>query len=959
MIVEIGGGKGGFKEYLEHGKKQGRDLHRDQLDQRVALAGDLDVFEMATSAHGGGGHHYDHITLSFSERHVTDEMLQVAVAEFRDHALAAWPEAERHRIAFYAEAHRPRILSYINSETGKKMERLTHIHIGLGKHDLLTGESIEPLGFLGAQADNLKYIDAWQESFNARHGFGSPKDNPKITPENAVDVLARYTGQRPDELGSFNGRKAALEVTLQKEIIAENITTWESFGKLLTKHGAVSKMREGQFGECYRLMPHGASRAMRLQGVFFQRQFIERPTSEKVAILSEKAKVAYLEQMQPRKEPQYIAKMLAEWHGFKARENRYLHTGSKFYQEVYKPADAATRQHLLDQIEGNHHGIQGSAATQNRKIATTRNRVPRMPVRNLDGIQSRTEMLLRDHAGMDVRAEPATQPDGAGVRQTDGAGSRRGRTDGASDAEHGGSRQSGPGGAGRDASQAGHEGKRDRLIQPSSVLARIHADLRERYEQAADKERYAEIRRHLDCTQLLARLSHSHGLEPALYPVTKAMDGTPRIECGTRGLTPSDFLTKEMGLPWREAAPILRQVYELQIGKKLTRSRDKSPSVQLWQDFKTEQMAGKPALTLRLQAFDAETKALRTSLFTTQRSGQTKALAGLSGTARKSALSLEKFRVATVKAEFTEDRRAQRKSIHPIQAQAWQLFLQTRAQAGSEEALAALRKLDDTARAAPAQTITGTIYLGDDEDEKKRRRSARESSAAILRTLVHQVEINGDITYSKHGRAMLRDEGPHLAVLDQNSEEAIAAGLLIAREKFGQDLTLTGSPDFQRRVVAVAVAQGIPVKFVDPQLEALRLQLVDDKRQVSRPAPAPPKEQKMTVNADVPHQVTPVPPKEIPKVDLGDEQTYARLAASTEDKGLIVVAVEDGKQYLGEILQVTDQFVVHKVGRNSALIHRVEQLKAKYTVGQTAHIRYRDGIGMDGPEQGRSPGQEL
>ena len=194
MIVEIGGGQSGFKEYLETGQKKGRDLHRNQLDQRVPLYGDLEVFEIATSTHQGDGQRYDHITLSFSENHVSDEMLQRAVNEFRDHALAAWPEAERHRIAFYAEAHRPKVLGYTNSETGEHVDRYTHIHIGVGRRDLETGKSVEVLGYLGLGSTNLKFVDAWQESFNARHGFASPKDNPKITPENAVDVLARHTG---------------------------------------------------------------------------------------------------------------------------------------------------------------------------------------------------------------------------------------------------------------------------------------------------------------------------------------------------------------------------------------------------------------------------------------------------------------------------------------------------------------------------------------------------------------------------------------------------------------------------------------------------------------------------------------------------------------------------------------------------------------------------------------------
>ena len=983
MIVEFGGGKGGLKEYLEHGKKRGRELHRDQLDQRVPLAGDLTVFEMATETHGGAGHHYDHITLSFSESHVSDEMLQTAAAEFRDHALAAWPERERHRIAFYAEAHRPRMLSYIHSETGELVERLTHIHIGLGKHDLLTGASIEPLGFLGPQSDNLKYIDAWQESFNARHGFTSPKDNPKITPENAVDVLSRYTGQRPDHLGTFNEKKAALEITLQKEIIAENITTWDNFSELLATHGAVSKMREGQFGECYRIKPHGAARAMRLQGVFFQRQFIERPTAEKIAIVSERARTAYLEQMQPRKAPQYVARTLSDWHQFKARENRFLHTGSKFYQEVYKPADAVTRHHLLDQIEKEYDGIQGSAATQARKIATARNRVPRLPVRDLDGIQSRTEMLLRDHSSLDVRAESTAQSDGVGVRQTVGLGRRRdGEVDSFTQSDAG-TGLSGSVGSDRDGAPAGDAGQRHRVIQASSVLNRVHADRRERYEQAIDKESYADIRQHLDCAQLLGSLSHTHGLNPELYQLTKAKDGTSRIQCGSRALSPSDFLTKELGLPWRDAAQILRKTFEHQMGSKVMVARGRAAASPLWRELKSEQLAGKPVAMQRLQAFDADTKANRAVLFAALKAEQTKVLAGLTGIRRKAAQSLGKLQAAMAKAEFSEARRALRKSLQPSQANAWRSFLQVRAQTGSEEALAALRKLDGTARAVPAQSITGTLHLDDKEDEKKRRRRARESSASILKMLTHSVEINGDITYSQHGRAVLRDEGRYLAVLDEHSEEAIVAALLLAREKFGTNLTLTGSAEFQRRVVAVAVARGIAVKFVDPQLEATRQQILDEashavgKKVVHVLAPAltlsNPSEQRdmggLVATAPAVKALSPVQyPVEISVDDVPSpkasaltpeenddlvwlaetEVAKAKLTAVLQSQGREVRTVEDGVEYFGKIDITADgRFAVQSLGRAAFVIHDLAQLDAQFKDGEEAHITYFGGRGQD------------
>jgi hypothetical protein len=903
MIVEISSGKGGFKLYLEHGQKKGRDQHRDQLDQRIALAGDLDVFEVATSVGNADTYKYDHITLSFSEDHVSDEVLALAVASFREHALSAWPQEDRDRIAFYAEAHRPRITSYTNSETGVKVGRLTHIHIGLGKHDLLTGKPIAPLGFLGHPSDNLKYMDAWQESFNARHGLSSPKDNPKIAPEDAVDILARYTGHRPDALGSFNQQKSAFELTLQKEIISKGITTWEGLGQLLSAYGAVSKMRADQFNECYRIKLSGAHRAMRLQGVFFQRQFIERPTVEKIDILTRKATAAYLEQMQPRKAPEYLAKTLTEWHSTKARELRYLHTGSAFFKEVYLPADIPTRIEILNQLERQAHGIPRSKHHTPRALTPARNRVPGMPIRNMDAIQERSEMLLRDDTSLDVRAFVGREQMGAGLRPADGG--RGGRIGTNRQGVH----LTDPSGG---------------LTQPSSVLARMQADLRERYAQAADKDKYAEIRKNIDCTQLLNRLSHSHGINPALYQVVTAKDATPRIQCGSRALSPSDFLLKELGLPWKEAAPILRTAYEHQIGKRVTPARSAPTTNSLWLEFKAAQLANKPAMAAHLQAFDAETGALRKALAVRLKHDSTMALTGLSGASRKATQSLQKLAVATAKAEFNDERRARRKTIQPLQAQSWRLFLHTLAQAGHKEALDALRKLDDTARAAPVQSITGTIHL-DDEDDKKRRRARKTNSAPILKALMYVIAINGDITYSRDGQAVLRDEGRHLAVLDPNDEEAIEAALLLGREKFGATLTLTGSPDFQQRVVAVAVAKGIPVKFVDSQLEALRLRFVDEMRQTRAVQHAPVQREAL---APVVHNLPPQPTaaKWIASQAKTAVQPYAKDGSSVQYTALYVAAdgvvIDHGRGHLaiyplpdGISVQAGDRVVIGREGR--------------------------------------------
>ena len=100
----------------------------------------------------------------------------------------------------------------------------------------------------------------------------------------------------------------------------------------------------------------------------------------------------------------------------------------------------------------------------------------------------------------------------------------------------------------------------------------------------------------------------------------------------------------------------------------------------------------------------------------------------------------------------------------------------------------------------------------------------------ILKSLSRTEDWRGHFTYAAGGKDLFRDEGRILAVLDENSEEAIATALLVAREKFGVTLTLTGSPAFQQRVVAVAVAQGIAVKFADPALEEERVSMIIARR---------------------------------------------------------------------------------------------------------------------------------
>ena len=52
------------------------------------------------------------------------------------------------------------------------------------------------------------------------------------------------------------------------------------------------------------------------------------------------------------------------------------------------------------------------------------------------------------------------------------------------------------------------------------------------------------------------------------------------------------------------------------------------------------------------------------------------------------------------------------------------------------------------------------------------------------------------------------------------------AGLLLARQKFGPRINVSGSEDFRKRTAVLVVAQRLDIMFDDEVLEASRLQLM-------------------------------------------------------------------------------------------------------------------------------------
>jgi hypothetical protein len=107
----------------------------------------------------------------------------------------------------------------------------------------------------------------------------------------------------------------------------------------------------------------------------------------------------------------------------------------------------------------------------------------------------------------------------------------------------------------------------------------------------------------------------------------------------------------------------------------------------------------------------------------------------------------------------------------------------------------------------------------------------------LLDSLQYQVDRKtGDVHYQTKDRHVFTDSGQRVTfsaagVVDQ---EALAAGLLLAREKFGQQITLTGSDHFKDAAIRIMVERRLDIRLADPVLEAKRLVLASA-RDLSKP----------------------------------------------------------------------------------------------------------------------------
>ncbi|MDN5051354.1 hypothetical protein PJV92_05290 [Aliarcobacter butzleri] len=339
MIVEISGGESGIAEYLKGGRKKDRNFTRKEADKRVTLSGDLKVTDSIIKSLEFK-ENYTHITFAFKEDFVSIEDLKKAVFEFENFVKVAYSNDE---LNIYAEAHLPKLKSYV-SKNGEVVIRKPHIHIVIPNVNLVTGRYIEPLGYI---KKNTHYVDAFQELFNQKNGFESPKDNRRSEFNLESSIISRQKNDMFEK--NIVEKEEILNYIIDKKV--ENYEEFQSYVKTV---GTVKIRNENKDNEYFNIKyPHSA-KGINLKEFCFSKEFIQEYSHEdKINFLADKLDEKFIEKKEvyDSKQTEKYEKDLKDWFDYKSKEIKYINQNSKFYKEVYKTLSKDEKIEILNQKE--------------------------------------------------------------------------------------------------------------------------------------------------------------------------------------------------------------------------------------------------------------------------------------------------------------------------------------------------------------------------------------------------------------------------------------------------------------------------------------------------------------------------------------------------------------------------------------------------------------------------------
>ena len=548
----------------------------------------------------------------------------------------------------------------------------------------------------------------------------------------------------------FKGANHDLKERILSDVLDKGVTDFDQFRVIVAEHGDTKTRNAGKAGEYLNVKPEGAAKGVNLKEYVFSREFIEMPAAEKRQKLAGEIRAEYEEAKAPRPSPADIAERLQEWREVRAAELKYMNSGNRKAYAAYREADPEQRRAILAERAAAFYAKHRPAVE-----------IPHDPEQERPAPARASEQAR------------ASEPTPAPSRERDGR-----KTD--------------------------------------TVVSQYEAERRERAASGTDSSRaeFTEIKRELDAARLLATVSRTHGVMPDKYEVTKGKDGGDRIRCGRRNLNVSDFLTQELHLPWRDAAPILQQTYAEQIGHAAPQQARPAPRRDFWAEYRRE---WQPQQRERREQDWQEQKKReqeRRAELRREYLGERRAVQNdraMKPAERKAALSVSSMGKVVKDIELRKaiagERDALKARYRMKPADQYRAYLAERAGNGDADALAELRRQRSPQRAPTGERI-------------EHQTGQQPEAAPIMKPAAYKVDQQGNVTYyDQQKRAMFTDRGEAVE-FGQQERDTIEQGLRLALAKFGPHIRLRGgSEEYNNMMADVAADAGLYVEFSDKALQ--------------------------------------------------------------------------------------------------------------------------------------------
>lgn len=825
MIIRYGGGNSGIKEYLEDGRKMDRHFTRDEMDKRVCVEGDLAVTEAVyNSIEDKGQDRYLHITLSFNEPNVTEESISEVYRQYKEQLMSAYRPDE---FNIYAEIHWPKIKEAYNHVSGKMEVRHPHLHVVIPKKNLVTGGFLNPIGM---HSQSEKYLDAIQEKLNRDNGLSSPRLSPRIGHNHYEAALSRYKEKE------FQSRNGETKERIYQELIRRGINTREDFQRLLAEFGEVKIRNQGKENQYFALRVPGDEKFTNLKANIFSQAYIE----DRALVLESVG-------------DGQVAKRIETWQDIQSREIKFISNASAAVKARYKGLSLPDRRAFLRDRENSYeqryrgHGDEpGRAAkaelsrfragnyepgdsefTRGHPAQTARH-LYELRTSHVDhfGTKSRAanRLLLQGHEDDHVHDLQAER--NAGLRH------------------HLLARGPAGGGGRRIAPATG--------IPQSSAVGTLVAAGRDERQRRQDLKHFADIRRYLEPSHLLAFAQLRFGVDPINHPISKAKDGSARIRVGKFNYNVSDFLTKYIGLEWSEAAEVLQSLYDKQRNGIVDKPKSKVAYLEDWKSFRAERYpnhikAYKSLDTEVKRSYSVGIKAINSEYFSRRKSiTEDRSLTKDQKHYLRSVAVLEKLQKIEALQYQTKDERKRNQQIKYPYSSLFYDFATTK----EDFNVKILDRLKQTYR--PTEEVGEANIIGTSRpfapqnmptgvEAAKRARLVAElqrGEAAApaefklkLADLRPQPMQDGAVAFlhRDHGKQVFVNRPDHVELSRQTQPEEVHVALIYAAERFGSPLEIKGTQEFKEQVIAVAAQRDMDISFTDEYmnkaLEAKRIEL--------------------------------------------------------------------------------------------------------------------------------------